>query len=418
MLTTASVIMAALPAWSALASPGDRDPSFGKDGRVVTAVGDSPYSTANAVAVQSDGKIVAAGVADQGIDFAVARYLSDGSLDPTFGTGGIVTTSIGSGDGAAAIAIDSKDRIVVVGQTYNTHGNSDFVVLRYRTNGILDPTFAEGGIFIQDILAEYNFLNSVAVDASDRIAVGGITLHEAGTTDMVVGRLTRDGREDPRFPISIFKPNQAFTSTGGQVAFGPGGTLVLAGQSALIGQAVVARWLANGRRDDSFGTKGYVTFPFEVAPAVAAVAVLPDGEILVGASPFHPGPFFREFAVARLMVSGGLDGTFGVGGIATVDPGPSDDVLRGMEVAPDGTIALAGMTDRDDREVFGVARLTEEGSLDRSFGRRGVTTTPFHADIAEATSVAVSSDGRIVVAGHVQTGTQFERFALARYLAA
>ncbi len=125
---------------------GDLDTTFGSGGIVTTAIGPS-YDYAYAVSVQPDGKIVAAGHADSGSDynFAVMRYTVSGDLDVTFGNGGVVTTPIGPGsDTAQAVTIQPDGKIVAAG--YADNGRDDELgVARCTVAGALDPTIGNGG---------------------------------------------------------------------------------------------------------------------------------------------------------------------------------------------------------------------------------------------------------------------------------
>jgi len=115
-----------------IASPlsGSLDISFGTGGIVTTAVGSGAW--ANALGIQTDGKIVAAGYSSNGSneDFILVRYNADGSLDTTFGTGGTVTTAVGSGAWANALGIQTDGKIVAAGQSSNG-SNEDFILVRY-----------------------------------------------------------------------------------------------------------------------------------------------------------------------------------------------------------------------------------------------------------------------------------------------
>lgn len=143
----ALALVLALPG-TALAAPGDLDPTFGSDGRVTTVVGG--YAEGHDIARQADGKLVVVGASDVG--FALARYNADGSLDPTFDGDGTVTSSFSGGgeDVANAVAIQPSDgKIVVAGTTavYEDGGGCCFFsVARYNTDGSLDTGFGDGGL--------------------------------------------------------------------------------------------------------------------------------------------------------------------------------------------------------------------------------------------------------------------------------
>src|SRR5439155_1004806 len=149
MMRTLSVLMWAalqvlpLAAW---ASPGDLDPSFGTGGQVITPIS-SGYDAANALVVQPDGKLVAAGHAYNAgnIVFALVRYNADGSLDTTFGTGGKVTTSIGGVDDEAfALVLQPDGKLVAAGYAASATTYA-FALVRYNSSGSLDTSFGTGG---------------------------------------------------------------------------------------------------------------------------------------------------------------------------------------------------------------------------------------------------------------------------------
>jgi len=125
---------------------GSLDTSFGTGGIVTTPIGNS--NDASALGIQSDGKIVVAGGSSNGsnYDFALVRYNTNGSLDTSFGTGGIVNTPVGSSnDYARTLGIQSDGKIVAAGDSSNGSKN-DFALVRYNANGSLDTSFGTGGI--------------------------------------------------------------------------------------------------------------------------------------------------------------------------------------------------------------------------------------------------------------------------------
>ncbi|MEZ5425079.1 MAG: delta-60 repeat domain-containing protein [Pyrinomonadaceae bacterium] len=136
------MIVIFLGAVNLLAAAGDLDPTFDSDGVVFTAV--SPSSdNASAVVIDSAGKIVVAGTTSNGLvsDFAVARYNTDGSLDTSFDSDGIVTTDFNStNDLGYGVAIDSQNRIIVAGRS-----GFNFAVARYNPDGSLDTSFDGDG---------------------------------------------------------------------------------------------------------------------------------------------------------------------------------------------------------------------------------------------------------------------------------
>ena len=156
------------------AAPGDLDTGFGSGGKVNTPFGSSTDS-ASAVAIQSDGKIVVAGSSFNGanFDFALARYNTDGSLDASFGTNGKVTTDFSNrDDNAYAVAVQSNGKIVAVGRGSNG-SNYDFALARYNTDGMLDASFGTGGKVMTPIGSGDDIARAVAVQSDGRIVAAG-----------------------------------------------------------------------------------------------------------------------------------------------------------------------------------------------------------------------------------------------------
>lgn len=140
LLLTASLTGCAHP------MPGDLDPTFGAGGKVITDLGGD--GGISAIAIQPDGKIVAAGSASfrfSPSNFALARYNTDGSLDPVFGVGGTVITNLSGNAGAAAVAIEPDGKIVAAGYATSEDTFYDFALVRYDRDGTLDSTFGADG---------------------------------------------------------------------------------------------------------------------------------------------------------------------------------------------------------------------------------------------------------------------------------
>ena len=154
---------------------GSLDTSFDTDGKVTTAIGSS-NDRAYSVAIQSNGKIVVAGNSSNGgfnTVFALARYNTDGSLDTSFDTDGKITTAIGSAtDTAYSVAIQSDGKIVAAGYSYNG-SNNDFALARYNTDGSLDTSFDTDGKITTAIGLEADLAQSVAIQSDGKIVAAG-----------------------------------------------------------------------------------------------------------------------------------------------------------------------------------------------------------------------------------------------------
>ena len=221
------------PAWAA---DGDLDTSFSGDGKLTTAIG-SGNDSANSAVLQSDDKIVVAGSSYNGTDydFAVVRYNTDGSLDTTFSGDGILTTPIGSSDDVAFAVVLQGDKIVVAGYSYNG-SDYDFAVVRYNTDGSLDLSFSGDGIETTDA-GSHDQAYSVVLQG-DKIVVAGSSYN--GTDyDFAVVRYNTDGSLDTTFSGDGILTTPIGSSD--DVAF----AVVLQGD-----KIVVAGYSYNGSNDD------------------------------------------------------------------------------------------------------------------------------------------------------------------------
>ena len=181
---------------------GSLDTTFDGDGKVTTAIGTS-HDVGYSLTVQSDGKILVAGYAYNGskADFALVRYNTDGSLDATFDGDGKVTTAIGTGtDQAYSVTVQSDGKILVAGTTYNASGNGDFALARYNTDGSLDTTFDGDGKLTTAIGTSSDSGQSVTLQSDGKILVTGSAYSASGNTDFALVRYNTDGSLDNTFP--------------------------------------------------------------------------------------------------------------------------------------------------------------------------------------------------------------------------
>ena len=319
------------------------DTSFDGDGILTTDIAGAA-DQAWGVAVQSDGKIVVVGDADTGgtVDFAVVRYNTDGSLDTSFDTDGIVTTALQSpdrGDVARAVAIQTDGKIVVAGYSERNPGNRDFALVRYNTDGSLDTTFDTDGIVTTQLLSpdKDDLALSVAIQADDKIVVAGYS-DDGGDEDIAVARYNTDGSLDTTFDgDGVVTTDVSVTDIGRGVAIQSDGKIVVAGQiEGTLPDIGVVRYNANGSLDTSFDTDGIVMT--DVTPGsnevAHGVAIQPDGKIVVAGS--HAFGLIR-FMLARYNPDGSLDTTCDGDGVSIIDVG--SDIFEDTAYA----VALQGV---------------------------------------------------------------------------
>lgn len=403
------------------------DPTFGQGGLVKTdIIGPSSDTAASIAITQPDGKIVVAGDAQQpapGNRFLLVRYDADGSLDPTFGNGGFVTSGFGDHWNAYGMAIDGGGHIIVVGDAFVDSGEHAAIV-EYNSDGTLNTAFGEGGIVTTGFGNVVATARGVAIDPAGNIDITGDTLYQ-GTQrphgyELFVARFKPDGAADTTFGTG----GDTLTdvgSYGNAVALDAAGDLVVAGQRGTYNnsQAVVARFTSAGTLDTTFNGTGYATTNFGLtnngapAPAVAnAVAIDANQEIVIAGD--TPSAFFppdETIGLARYTSQGTLDPTFGSGGETT--RGNYGDSAQGLAIDPAGNIVVAATI---AYQKFAALRFTPQGALDHSFGVGGEADVNFGSSYFsnQAASVALTSAGQILLAGQVNNATNINQLALAR----
>jgi uncharacterized delta-60 repeat protein len=355
-----------------LLANGMLDPAFGSGGVATTAIAPTTGSDiAYAVALQGDGRIVVAGSCSMGggtgPDVCLARYLTNGTPDPGFGTSGVVSTPIGPGtraDFARGVAIQSDGKIVVAGYCDMGATNGiDACLARYTTTGALDTTgFGTGGIVSTATAAgaANDYAYSVAIQADGRIVVAGACdIGGASGTDVCLSRYDTAGALDPGFGTGGRVTTAIAPTTGGDfanaMALQPDARIVVAGSCGMGGATGTdfcsARYNSDGTLDTSFDTDGIVTT--DIAPGAAndiahALVVGPGGRIVAGGSCTMGGATGQDACVARYLPNGTLDALLdGDGKLTTATaPGAAADYFRGLALNADGTMNATGMCDQ------------------------------------------------------------------------
>jgi uncharacterized delta-60 repeat protein len=287
---------------------GSLDPTFGTGGKVTTDFG--AWESAYALALQADGKLVAVGFTDDGLvqDFALARYNTDGSLDPTFGTGGKVTTDFaGRFDFADAVVVLPDGRLVAAGAT-DTGTRLDFALARYRPDGTLDATFGAGGTVTTDFAGDAEHINDLVLQADGKLVAAGYTI-AAGQTEFALARYDRDGDLDPRFGAQGTVVTDVGEGAGlaADLALQADGKLVAAGTAYTpsgVGSFALVRYNHDGQLDHRFGDAGMVFTDFGGSASANALVVQWDGRLVAAGNAIPPNASLGDFAVARYRVHG------------------------------------------------------------------------------------------------------------------
>jgi len=425
LLLVAALILAVVSAGSALAAPGDLDPTFDTDGKVTTDLGSS-NEDARSMAIQSNGKIVTTGRSNNGstgYNFALARHNADGSLDTSFDTDGKVTTAFSSNDLAYSVAIQPDGKIVAAGSAWADGSTEDFALARYNADGSLDTSFGSGGKVTTAFASSRDIAYSVAVQSDGKIVAAGQSINGL-TYDFALARYNADGSLDTSFDTDG-KVTTAFGSgddAASSVDIQSDGRIVATGSSynGSDFDFALARYNASdGSLDTSFGSGGRVTTAIGASGDFGSSMAI-QGDKIVAAGASDNGSTGRDFALVRYNTSdGSLDTSFDTDGKTTTDfASGSFDGANNVAIQSDGKIVAAGFSDNGSTgRGFALARYNaSDGSLDTSFGSGGKTTTDFSPSNDSANSVAIQSDGKIVAAG--TSNSSNSDFALARYKAA
>jgi uncharacterized delta-60 repeat protein len=419
LLAFALSLLAFLPAQAlARAAAGHLDRSFGGDGKVFTKFPIERRARANSVAIDARGRIVAAGT-DSARFFALARYKPNGHLDRSFGGDGRVRTKFGGHTQIAnEVAIDTRGRIVAAGTATNYGGDYVFALARYKPNGHLDRSFSGNGKAKTDFGAGYASAYGVAIDSRDRIVAAGTT-GDFPDEDFALARYRPNGSLDPSFSGNgRVTTDLGRTDTAGSLAIDSRGRIIAAGSTALLVPAseggnsesdfALVRYKHDGSVDSSFGTGGEVITDFGGFDGGGPVAIDSRGRIVAaGSTQANLNLRATRFALARYGRDGNLDHSFGTGGKATTDFRLRHDQAASVAIDSRGRIVAAGYTGSHPDYRFALARYGHHGTLDDSFSGNGKVTKPR----GSAFSAAIDSRDRIVAAGN-----HGRRFALARYV--
>lgn len=381
-----------------LVAHGNLDCSFSNCGRVETSFGID--STAKAIVVQPDGKIIVAGYSDMNGQntFALVRYNTDGTVDKSFGYDGIALTKFGANEkcsGAQAVMIQPDGKIVAAGFTNAIKNTFRWCLARYNQDGSPDAEFFGG-----------------------RAIMPGTVINTFGGID---------------------DASQVHA-----LAMQADGKIVAAGISVMADKVVfaLARYNSNGSLDTSFNKDTQGSIPGIIRTDFGsqhkkddrayAVMVQPDGKIVVGGSSYVSG--CKTFALARYLSDGALDTSFYNPGfskvhgtvIASFAGGETDAAIKALLMQADGTIIAGGYTNscqtRSDNFRFALARFLPCGQLDTSFGVDsraivpGTVTTSFgHQEgSSQINSMVMQTDGKIIAGGFLKSKSE-SSFALARY---
>lgn len=367
--------------------PGALDDTFSGDGKVKTPVGAG--GEARAMVRQPDGRIVVTGYAGPGstTSHAAVRYMPDGSLDPSFGAGGVVTTSVGQTSQAGwGAALQADGRILLAGRT----GPGKAGLVRLTASGSLDTTFGSGG--------------SVTAPGKQAVFYDVVVVP---TAIVAIGNAKPDTQED--FYVARYDSSGAPIGEAWIIDFFGGHDNARAAVVDAKGRILAAGWARKGTNSDfgivrlndagldpSFSGDGRVTVDLGSTSDVATgIAIQSDGRIVVAGYRTAGGV---DFALTRLTEAGAKDTSFGSAGTVVTNLGAYNDYAFAVAVQADDRIVVCGYTQPGGKD-FAVVRYLPDGALDPNFGSGGIAAIDLGGSQEWGQAIVVEPTGRLVVAG-------------------
>ena len=402
---------------------GTRDTSFDSDGIVITPfIGFN--AAVQSLLIQPDKKIIAGGTISKGglNQFGLARYNYDGSLDESFGNLGKVISDYPDLMLLSSIALQSDGKIVVAGNLFNSSFTiSHFVLVRYNTNGLLDTTFGIDGRVITNLSDKLDKITSIVIQNDGKIIASGTTSDDSNYSDFSIVRYNSDGTLDPIFGNNGITVTSIRTwDFGYAVVLKDDNTIVVSGSTSNAFNPVfgpdydfaVLKYDKYGVLDTTFGNGGSVIIgTTEANEKALSVTILSDGKIAIGGE-HHIMKY--SFMISQLLPNGDLDTSFGNNGVVLNEL--ASQFIESVTMQTDGKFLITeyngtgGCCSADIKLI----RFLADGNFDTTFGTNGIVTTNFLNENNQANSIAIQVDGKILIGG--VSGNQIHSdYGLARF---
>ncbi len=422
--------------WSFTTIPasGALDASFGVNGKERMSIGPGNDVT-YALTIQQDGKIVVAGLTSLSSlptstqYFTIARFLTNGASDLAFGLyqTGKADYFIGS---ATSVALQSDGKIVAAGSNVVSMSSltspADFLIARYNTDGTRDTSLNSNGTVTMNTGGYVRSIaNSLALQSDNMIVVAGDGTNDASTYVSIVARFTTMGELDTSFHTTGVRTDSiGTTSRAVVVKVQPDDGKIVVGGNYQDGSGpqsfYLSRFATDGTLDALFST-GTITASPGTNPVLADIAILTGGKILVAGTTTNPVSNADVFLM-RFNADGTLDTTFGTNGIEYIDDGNNGvETATGLTIQQDGKIVVAATfnptTGSPQTKDFALFRRNADGTEDTTFGNgHGMVHTDFgygYDDIAG--DVQIQQDGKIIEVGCSSPNGLICDIGLARY---
>jgi uncharacterized delta-60 repeat protein len=390
------------------AQPGTLDLTFGTDGKVLS---ETYEGLAYSIAVQPDGKIVVGGNGgyDGTYGFLVVRYNADGSVDESFGDHGRAINDLGDSTFSKkiyAIALQSDGKIVAAGQYAASGDDSRIAVLRFNADGSIDTGFGDEGLTITSLSGYYDIVRDMALLQDGRIVVTGDT--QGGINDTrrsFINCYTTTGILDKNFGsdgVVIVTTKEVADINA--IAIAKDNKIVIGGSYSIYDNTILYKYNLDGTLDLSFGDNGFAQMSFDnsiIYNLVNDITITQNNEIVTAGYIQNSGSNTnRKSLVGKFSSNGFPDSSFGTNGYSIVNYSNTNLFANAISLNNNGNVIITG--DSYDNKVSAcfIAGLKENGSIDSSFGTNGITFTEFVGPGDILNAIALQEDGKIVVTGY------------------
>lgn len=386
------------------------DPTFSDDGIQTTSIG-SGNDFGFESAIQTDGKIVVSATKFDGINYDIValRYNVNGTLDTSFGNNGVFTISTETiAIDITAIKLQNNGKIVIASTNRDPNSSIRFYIIQLNSDGTLDTTFNNTGIKTITIESYYQPSVGLLIQNDGKILISGSTYNGGLLSQIFINRYNTNGSIDATFANNgVFTTTSSDTDTVFQsIALCTDGKIIVVGKTGSIFDSFfdgtsIFRLNNDGIFDTTFNGNGNVNLDYVIG---TSITLQTDEKILLSGS-------INGFAVLRLNSDGTIDFTFSNDGIQSTNINSSLDYCSAIVVQNDGKIILSGTYLVDEYNIAFV-RYNNEGSLDTTFNGTGILTSSINIGNDIVSSVNLQTDGKIVVVGSTFTGNNFDVFAL------
>jgi uncharacterized delta-60 repeat protein len=400
------------------------DSSFGSNGIVTFSVPGMVSTNGTGIELDANGKYVICGKAASQVpsvsDFVVLRVNEDGSLDSSFNGSGYTTANVYDRSFAHDLAIQHDAKILVTGQDFDPELVKENIgILRLNGDGSRDVSFGDSG----RVAINYGWTeegHTIVQLADGKVLLTGHTDYdlpsqsiETKKLNIFLARLLADGNPDPSFGVNGFVTldvNNGSSDFSKNMVLSEEGTIICAGATSKskYQTALLVRFTADGIPDSSFGVNGIAQNIVGNEGIYWRIALQPDGRIVAVGQTIFTGLDY-DFMVQRFNADGAVDSGFATNGTFTMSLGKKAEKIEDVAIQSDGKIVCAGYSANSEaNDATGdavVFRLTAEGDLDESFGSGGVFTQNIVSGFDETKACMLDLEGNIVVAGYAHNQT-------------